>query len=92
MKTNSIKTKLSIVLGIIVLVALAIIITISTINGNRVAVENAENTMLSILANSTQKIENIINKSIFEMEAHWDDLTVFTKQENGVSDFLFSLM
>lgn len=82
MKTTSIKTKLSLVLGIIILIAIAIIITVSSISGNKVAVENAENKMKATLENSTQKIENTINKSIFEMEAHWNDLIVLVKQEN----------
>ncbi len=82
MKTNSIKTKLSIILGFIIIIALTLIITISTINGNRVAIENAENKMVSILENSTQSIEGIINRNLVEMEAHWNDLRVFVKQEN----------
>jgi methyl-accepting chemotaxis protein len=82
MRTNSIKTKLSLVLGVIILIAIAIIITVSSINGNKVAIENAENKMASTLENSTQKLENIINKNIFEMEAHWNDLKVLVQYEN----------
>ncbi|MBI9052849.1 MAG: HAMP domain-containing protein [Bacteroidales bacterium] len=82
MRTNSIKTKLSLVLGVIILIAIAIIITVSSINGNKVAIENAENKMVSTLENSTQKLENIINKNILEMEAHWNDLKVLIQYEN----------
>jgi len=82
MSTKSIKTKLSVVIGIIILIAIAIIITLSSINGNKVAIENAENKMESILENSTQKLESIIDKNIFEMETHWNDLKVLVQQEN----------
>ncbi len=96
MKTSSISIKLSLILGIVIFATVAIITTIATINGLNVAVSTAEKEMMSILENSTDKLESIINQEITSLQTHWEDMDVLRKHEsfdrNSLSDIYKNIL
>ncbi|MEN8120845.1 MAG: methyl-accepting chemotaxis protein [Bacteroidota bacterium] len=81
MKNSSISAKLSIIIGVVLILTIAIITIISTVAGNKVAVKKAENEMHLTLANSVGKIESIINKNLYELETHWRVLNSMKDKE-----------
>jgi len=82
MKTLPISTRLSIILGVVILLTFSITTIINTLKNNSTAIEFAENEMTATLENSVQKIESIVNENLLEMNTHWLDLSVLSKTEH----------
>ena len=80
-KRKSLSFKLSLILGSVIFLLISLIATLSTINATRVAVKNAKKEMNSTLQNSVLDLESSINEHLSQMNRHWDDIKVFSKQE-----------
>ncbi|MEN8119456.1 MAG: methyl-accepting chemotaxis protein [Bacteroidota bacterium] len=75
MKTQSIKTKIAISVGAIILLTIIIITTYSTIVSRNNAIESAKKEMIAVSQNGVEKIKSIVDKELTKLEIHLDDLT-----------------
>lgn len=78
----SISKRLSLIVGIIIIITLGVFTTITTVQSLNQAVYVAEHEMISNSENYVQKIEGIINSNLLEMESHWHSLKELKKQDN----------
>ncbi len=84
MKTSSISTRLSVILGLVILLAISVLTLVNTINASRLARKNAQNEMNAILQSTSQAIESQINNTLSELDMHWKDLLVLSEKPSFV--------
>lgn len=84
MKTSSISTRLSVILGLVILLAISVLTLVNTINASRLARKNAKNEMNAILQSTSQAIESQINNTLSELDMHWKDLLVLSEKPSFV--------
>jgi PAS domain S-box-containing protein len=76
MLKQSIRYRISWIVGVIVLITIMSIISYTGIKTKKEAVYFAETQMRTVLENSVQSIEFKINSNIKSMESHWKDLEI----------------
>lgn len=82
MKTDSIKTKIAIVIGVVILITIVAVSAFSTMSARKKAIDNAKREMFAVSEISARKIQGVVNKELSRLTVHRDYLELVKKTDS----------